>query len=138
MTPAFPDKAHTPTDAELLRMLGPSAALWSDLMHRLESSHGPLTREWKHYGKTSGWTLKVFKGKRNLFFVSPRAGGFTASFVLGDRAVAAVESSDLPASLVEALVTARRYAEGRGVRVDVQSAGGIADVATLTAIKLAH
>lgn len=137
MIPAFPDKAHPPTARDVARVLGARAALWAALIERLEVAHGPLRLEWKHYGKASGWTLKIFKGSRNLCFVSPKDGAFVVAFVFGDRAVAAVERSGLPTELVEALVTARKYAEGRGVRVEVQSPADVDHILTLTAVKLA-
>jgi len=32
------------------------------------NQYGPLTEEWKYYGKKTGWVLKYFYKKRNLFF----------------------------------------------------------------------
>lgn len=138
MTRAFTDKAHPPTDVEFERILGPSAGLWQELRRRLESTHGALTLEWKYYGANSGWTMKVLRGKRNVFFVGPHEGHFVAAFVMGDKAVAAVERSDLPTALVAELVTARRYAEGRGVRIDVTNAADVARIVTLADIKIAQ
>jgi hypothetical protein len=114
----FLDKAVQPTAAILAKSLGPRAKYLGELKHHVP---GPLTEQWKHYGKTIGWTLKLLKGKRNLCFIVAGKNCFTISFVFGDRAVEAVERSGLPAELVEQLVNARKYVEGRGVRIEVKS-----------------
>ena len=102
MARAFTDKAHPPTDADFERVLGSSARHWQALMHALEINHGPLALEWKFYGGVgAGWTRKVMRRTRNLFFVAPHDGHFVVAFVMGDKAVAAVERSDVPPALVD-------------------------------------
>jgi len=130
----FLDKASKPTAARLARTLGARAAYWDELKRHVP---GPVVEEWKHYGK-SGWTLKLFRGKRNLLFASARKGYFYVSFVFGDKAVTAARKSDLPAALVDELVTARKFAEGRGIRIAVKSRKDLEHAKGLLALKLAH
>jgi hypothetical protein len=114
----FLDKSEPPDPARIAKALGTRAKYLDELKRH---AAGPLAEEWKHYGKTIGWTLKLLAGKRNLCFVVVCDGYFAVSFVLGDKAVAAVEKSSLPDEVVKTLVEARRYAEGRGIRIEVKS-----------------
>jgi hypothetical protein len=61
-----------------------------------------------------------------------------ASFVLGEKAVKAAYESDLPASVLSVIGAARKYAEGRGVRIEVRSAMDVRAVETLAMIKMSH
>jgi hypothetical protein len=73
--------------------------------------------------------------KRNLFFCIPGEGYFTIAFVFGDKAVRVVEESDLPVRMIRELQSARRYAEGRGLRIEVRKHSEIDHVVRLAAIK---
>jgi len=130
------DKSHVPDDRALKAALGPAFNLWTGIRTSIDAAHGPLTPEWKHYGAKSGWTLKLLRGKRNLFFMFPGKGFFTVAFLFGDRAVDAVGASDLPKSLIEELKGARRYAEGRGLRLDVRNKSAAGRVLKLVDIKM--
>ena len=132
------DKSRVPDDKSLGAALGPAFRIWTDLRSAIDRAHGPVTPQWKHYGAKSGWTLKLLRGKRNLFFMAPGKGRFTVAFVFGDRAVDAVAASDLPRSLIAELRGARRYAEGRGLRLEVSTRTQAARVLTLVDIKVHH
>jgi len=134
----FTNKSTTPSEKDLTTVLGKSWPLWTDFRNDLEERYGPLNEEWKFYMKKSGWTLKVLRKKRNLFFFSPRQNYFNINFVFGDKAVIAVEESDLPFEIKQELRNARRYMEGRGLPVKVESAEQLVYVKKLVQIKLEH
>jgi hypothetical protein len=71
-----------------------------------------------------------------LFFFIPLKSCFQVSFVFGDRAVAAVEKSGLPNKLITELKDARKYAEGRGLRIDVKSSADVENIKKLMEIKV--
>ena len=54
--------------------------------------------------------------------MTPCEGYFIASFALGEKAVRAAHETDLPVSALEVIDIAKKYAEGRGVRLEVRSA----------------
>jgi hypothetical protein len=56
----------------------------------------------------------------------------------GDRAVAAVETSGLPESLIMELQSAKKYAEGRGLRIEVKTKADVRVVLKLIEIKAAN
>jgi hypothetical protein len=132
----FDDKAAEPTDQMLTKALGKSNRLWREVKKHLKAQYGELTDEWKFYGQKTGWLLKTLRKKRNLFFFIPLEGSFRVSFVFGDKAVAAAEQSDLPAELITELKNARKYAEGRGLQIDVERAADVEHIKKLVEIKV--
>ncbi|UCF15173.1 MAG: DUF3788 domain-containing protein [Phycisphaerales bacterium] len=132
----FDDKATRPTAQRLARVLGGSNTLWKEIRKHLKAEYGELTEDWRFYGQKSGWILKTLRKKRNLFFFVPSEGSFRISFVFGDRAVAAAEQSDLPKNLIETLKSARRYAEGRGLQIEVKGPSDVENIKRLVEIKI--
>lgn len=121
-----------PAPAELEQQLGRSYAAFRTLLEE----DSTLRPEWKYYGEKSGWALKLFEKKRNLCFVLPKVKHFDVAFVFGDRATETVlASAVVPEPVKEELRSARRYAEGRGVRVTVSGQKDLETVRTLLAIK---
>lgn len=116
--------------------LGRSYLYWDELKKTLQGQYGPLTEEWKYYGGSSGWTLKLLLKKRNLFFFAPYEKYFRVAFIFGDKAVSAVEESDLPVKMIQELKKAKRYVEGRGLRLDIKKKADIKHVLTLVGIKI--
>ena len=113
MASIFLDKSLKPTNEMLSGALGQSYKYWEEIRNTLENQYGPLIEEWKYYSVSSGWTLKLLMKKRNLFFFTPYEKYFRLAFIFGDKAVSAVEKSDLPVKMVQELKSAKRYIEGR-------------------------
>ncbi len=132
----FVNKTVPPTNAMLSDALGKSYLYWKEIRQTLEEQYGTLIEEWKFYSASSGWTLKLLLKKRNLFFFAPCDGYFRIAFVFGDKAVTAVEKSKLPKKMIEELINAKRYAEGRGLRIDVKKKTHIKNIVTLVGIKV--
>jgi hypothetical protein len=57
---------------------------------------------------------------------------------LGEKAVKAAHESDLSASVLEAIDSAKKYAEGKGVRLEVRSVEDVRNVEKLAIIKMAN
>jgi len=132
----FVDKLAKPDDQALVRALGKTYPLWVEIEKHVATAHGESTEEWKYYGPKSGWTLKTLHKKRNLFFFTACHGYFRIAFVFGDRAVAQILISDLPKATIEEVKNAKKYAEGRGVRVEVKTRRDVESVKKLIAIKV--
>ena len=64
----FVDKAKKPQDTDLAETLGESKQLWDQIKNHVIGLIPDIIEDWKHYGKSSGWTMKLLKKKRNLFF----------------------------------------------------------------------
>jgi hypothetical protein len=137
-TSVFSDKSQKPDDEKLSEALGKTYKYWEEIKSSLEKEFGELVVDWKHYGPKSGWILKLFYKKRNLFFMNPQQNFFVIAFVFGDKAVAEVEKSDLPKELIDELVKAKKYAEGRGIRLEIKKHETVKHVLQLVRIKISN
>ena len=135
---ALDDKAREPTDADVAEVLGDASHLWTDLKALMASQFDPLAEDWTFSGKKWGWSLRFKQKKRAVLYMTPSTGFFFAGFALGEKAVAAANTSDLPRSLLEIINGSQKYAEGRGVRLEVWSAADLENVIKLAAIKMAN
>lgn len=135
MSSTLIDKSLKPDDQILSVALGASFKSWTEIKNAITEEHGTTREEWKYYGAKSGWVLKLLLKKRNLFFLIPGDKHFTLGFVFGDRAVEAIEKSRLPAAMIREVKDARRYAEGRGLRIDVRNRTHVSHVLKLVDIK---
>jgi Protein of unknown function (DUF3788) len=132
----FDDKTVQPDNESLLGAMGKTAKHWQKIRTNLENEYGALIEEWKFYGPKTGWLLKVLRKKRNLFFLIPLQDSFHISFTFGEKAVAAVLEGVFPDEVKEELKNARKYAEGRGVRIDVKTAQIAKTILKLVAVKV--
>lgn len=130
------DKSKQPDDEVLNAVLGNTFKLWNEIKTGIVKEFGTVTEEWKFYGAKSGWTMKLLLKKRNLFFLIPEEGFFITGFVFGDKAVAEIEKSSLPADIISELVQAKKYAEGRGLRIEVKDKKTVSNVLKLVTIKV--
>jgi hypothetical protein len=134
----FDDKSNTPKDDELARVLGRAAGHWDNLKAHLSSEFNPLTETWKFSGKAWGWSLQLRYKKRAIVYLTPCRGYFHAGLALGEKAVKAAHQSDLPASILKIIDSAKKYAEGRAVRLEIKSARDVSAVKKLASIKMAN
>jgi hypothetical protein len=136
MSTIFIDKNVKPDNQMLEQVLGTSYKLWEEIKSLLVNDYCNLDQEWKYYGQKIGWTLKSLYKKRNLFFFTPYEKYFKIAFVFGDKAVAVIEKSDLPLSIIDEIKNARKYVEGRGLRITVKKQSDVKIVLKLTEIKI--
>jgi hypothetical protein len=132
----FMEKSRKPDDKALSGVLGSSFKTWVEIRDSVRKEHGPAVEEWKYYGAKSGWVLKFLLKKRNLFFMSAQEKYFRLAFIFGDKAVDAIAESDIPSALIREVKEARRYAEGRGLRLEIRNRSSMKDVLTLVNIKV--
>ena len=138
-TNAFIGKKEPPSPEEIAAALGPSAALWTELVNWMANKLGVATQEWKgKYVHKYGWSLRLIVKKRIIVHLAPCTGCFRAAFTLSDKAVADANAAKLPKKIQQALAAAPRYPEGTGLRLVVHEAADLAPVRKLAEIKLAH
>jgi hypothetical protein len=135
---AFDDKSRPPKDAELAATLGKTLAHWNKLRKLIAARYAPLSEDWGFSSKSTGWGLRLKQGKRTVLYMTPCEGHFLASFALGEKAVQAAHESVLPASVLEVIDSARKHAEGRGVRLGVKTARDVRNAERLAVIKMAN
>jgi hypothetical protein len=134
----FVDKSRPPQDDDLAAMLGSTFVFWNELKRLIASRFTPLSVEWGFSSKKTSWGMRLKGEKRTILYMTPCKGYFMASFALGEKAVKAAHKSDLSASVLKVIDNARKYAEGRGVRLEVRSAEDVRNVEKLAVIKMAN
>jgi hypothetical protein len=133
---AFIGKLEQPSEQELAAELGHGKELWDELAATLKEELGVCVQEWNSYSRKAGWSLRLKRKERNIVYLSPHRGCFTASFALGDKALQAARERRLPAPALKLLKEAKKYAEGTAVRITVKAAKDIAVVKKLAIAEL--
>lgn len=135
---AFADKTRQPTEKVLHSALGKSFTAWVRLIELVSDRIAPISPVWSFAGANYGWGLRLKRNDRVILYMTPRESHFLVSFALGEKAVAAARASKLPATVLKAIESAPKYAEGRGVRLEVRLVREVAPLATLAEIKHEH
>ena len=133
---AFIGKTQKPSDKEVSTELGSAKKSWDQLVTNLAEEHGIDTQEWNSYSKKAGWSLRLKHKDRIIVYLSPHRGCFTASFALGDKAVAAAKRSGVSPQVINIIDEAKRYAEGTAVRIEVKDAKDVTSVIQIAIAKL--
>jgi len=60
------------------------------------------------------------------------------AFTLGEKTVTAAQKSTLPKFILDIIKSARKYVEGRGIRIEVKQPHDIENIKKLTEIKMAN
>lgn len=132
----FDDKSKPPKEAELASALRDSFLFWNELKKLIALRFRPLSIEWGFASKTTGWGLRLKNKDRTILYMTPRDGHFLASFALGEKAVKAAHEDDLPLSVLKIIDNAKKFAEGRGVRLEVRNGRDVRSVEKLAVIKM--
>ncbi len=137
-TNAFIGKAAQPTEKELYTALGPAFSAWNELLDWFNKEQGVNIHEWTSYLPKYGWTLRLKLKKRTIVYLGPGEGRFQVMFILGAKAVAAAQTSNLPKAVLVTLDEAPRYPEGTGLRLLVSKSRDLPAIRKLALIKLAN
>ena len=133
---ALDDKSQLPTEAALGAVLGSAREHWGALQDALASEYPPLTETWGYSGRKWGWSLALKQKKRTIVYLTPCVGFFYAGFALGEKAVAAAREAGLPPAVLAVIDSAPRYAEGRGVRLEIHTTEDVGYALIVAAAKM--
>ena len=135
---AFDDKSEKPQAADLQGMLGRSSVHWDRLIAHIESEYAPLDKTWNFAGAKWGWSLRLKQKKRTVLYMTPCNRHFLVGLALGEKAVKAAHARPLPSSTLAIIDEAKKYAEGRGIRVEVRNTKDLAVAKDLASVKMAN
>jgi hypothetical protein len=134
---AFEDPGTSPATPALEAVLGAAAPHWAALIAEVSERSGGSTQLWRHGGTRNGWTLRLLRGDRVLAYLTPQAGRMLVGVVLGEKAIDRAQAAGFASRATMAVVDAApRYAEGRGVRLEVRTDADLAIARELVRIKL--
>ena len=135
----FDDKSKQPTEQMLAKAIGKQYQLWTDIAEYVVEKYPKAIKEWKYIAmKNYGWSFRIKDKKRNIIYLGPRDGGIIVGFLFGDKGVDAAQASSLPQSIKDELRNAKKYVEGRGIRLQVCKKADVANIKMLVNIKLAN
>ena len=135
---AFDDKSIEPQALDLRSTLGRSNAHWESLIAHVEAEYEPLDKTWNYAGAKWGWSLRLKQKKRTVLYMTPCRKHFLVGFAFGEKAVRAAHAVPLADSILAIIDEAPKYAEGRGVRVEVRTKKDLVVVKALAAVKMAN
>jgi hypothetical protein len=135
---AFGDKSKPPTANDLAEVLGRTHSHWNALLAHAVAEYDPLDMTWNFAGANWGWSLRLKQKKRTILYLTPCPKHFMVGFALGEKAVAAAGDADLPAAVMKIISAARKYAEGRAVRLEIRNKKDLAAAIKLAAVKMAN
>ncbi|NVO19734.1 MAG: DUF3788 domain-containing protein [Bacteroidetes bacterium] len=133
----FEDKQTEPAPAQLKVALKGSYNLWEDIRTYTLLKYPGGIEEWNYSGEKYGWSFRIKDKKRALVYLLPRDGFFKVAFVFGKKATDSVLASDISYEIRKELETARVYAEGRGIRIEVRDESLADDLKKLVDCKIA-
>lgn len=134
----FMDKAHRPTDNDLLEALGNKTNLWNKIKTLVLEKVPEATQEWNFPGKKYGWSFRLKDKKRAILYLLPHDKHFMVAFVFGQKATDDILESNISMDIKEKLQSAKVYAEGRGIRIDINHQSDIDNVEKLIDFKLKY
>jgi hypothetical protein len=132
----FRNKEIKPTDKDLAEKLDTTYDLWKRIHDLVLSKYPNGLGEWNCPGKKSGWSFRIKDKKRAIIYLLPRNGYFKVAFVFGQKATDSVLESEISSAIKKELMQATKYAEGRGIRIDIKNDSILPDIEQLIDIKL--
>ncbi len=132
----FMDKNSIPDNKELESGLNSTHKIWKQIIKMVLNKYPNGIQEWNYPGKKYGWSYRIKDKKRAIIYLLPREKYFKVAFVFGDKALRKILESDISKSIKEDLLNARKYAEGRGVSIDIIENCLMGDIEKLVDIKL--
>ena len=120
-----------PTRVEIDEILGKGEALLDTFLER----NPEFRPAWSYYGPKNGWSLKLFRKKRNMCFVGREPGAIAMGFVLVERAYDHLLTLDLRPTLRETVEGGKRFPEGRGIRLILNNESDLEDAQLLLEVK---
>jgi len=132
----FIDKLVKPTDKDLSDRLDFKYELWQRIHDLVLSKYPNGLAEWSYSGLKYGWNFRIKDKKRAIIYLLPRDQYFKVAFVFGDKAVNKIMESGISKDIKTEINQATKYAEGRGIRINVKNDSVIFDIEQLIDIKL--
>jgi len=134
-TSIFSEKNITPDEKLLKDALKDSYKLWQKIYKYVHTNYFDAIDNWNYTSAKYGWSFRINDKKRAIIYLLPRDKYFKAAFVFGQKATDEIMESKVNKSIKDELKSAKVYAEGRGIRIDVNDKN-INDVLMLVDIKL--
>ena len=134
----FTDKKITPSNDDLIVALGNTYQMWEQLKGYVHSNYPAAVDMWNYSGDKYGWNFRIKDKKRAIVYLLPRDKFFKIALIFGQKATDAIMDSQVNSSIKSELASAKVYAEGRGIRIDIMDETILNDLKILIDIKISH
>jgi hypothetical protein len=131
------DLGAPPEAKELAARLGEASKVWDALVAEVGRAFGPVAGRWGRAGAKYPWTYAVEGGGRKLVYLVAGEASFGATVVMGEKAIARALEEGVGPEVRAAIEGARKYVEGRPVRLEVRGVSDVDAVVGLVRCKLA-
>jgi hypothetical protein len=138
MTSIFTDKTVKPSDDDLKKALGKNYKFWHELFSFTLQKYPEASFDWHFSGQKFGWGFRISDKKRVLVYLLPRDQFFKIAFVFGEKAFEEICNSSISEHIITELKNTKKYAEGRGIRIDVTDGSLMDDFKKLIEIKIKY
>ena len=131
------DKAHKPTEEEMIGFIGVSAkGAWFEIKRFLEERYDSVP-ETVFYGARYGWNIRYRKSSKTLCSLFPEKGGFTVLIVLGKKESekALLMRKELSAKINRLVENTEQLHDGRWIWIRLGKSEDTKDVMKLLQIK---
>jgi hypothetical protein len=136
-TMIYSDKSIHPDDAGLKATLTGTYDQWQWIVDYVHEQYLKAVDEWYYPGVKYGWCFRIKDKKRAIIYLLPEDKYFRAGMVVGEKAMAKIRESNISDSIKAELESAKVYAEGRGIRIEVRNNAMMDDIKILVDIKIA-
>ncbi len=136
MESIFKDKNKMPDDNAMLSALGDTYQLWRTIKDYVFTKYPQANELWSC--SKYGWSFRINDKKRAILYLLPRDKFFKVAFVFGQKATDIILQSSISREIKKEIESAKVYAEGRGIRIDIKGDSQINDIKELIDIKLAN
>ena len=134
----FLEKTVKPTDKDLADKLDATYVLWQRLHDLVLSKYPKGIADWNFPGKKYGWSYRIKDNRRALIYFLPKDQFFKVAFVFGDKAINDIMKTGISDKIKEELNQAKKYGEGRGIRINIKNDSIFPGIEQLIDIKLKY
>ncbi len=135
-TSIFTEKSVVPTEQTLSLALGGTYPFWKQVRNLVFEKYPSAVEEWNYPGQKYGWSFRIKDKRRAILYLLPRDNFFKVAMVFGQKATDKILASGVHERIKAELRSARVYAEGRGIRIEVRDDSLFGDLEKLIDIKL--
>jgi hypothetical protein len=131
------DKAVEPNDDVIFPIIGDAELLWKQTFSYLFDNNKNISVNWKYSDCGRYWVCVVQKKKDTIFRLRIiKMNSFSVAFPFGDKLEPVILQSQLPDSIKNDFINAKKYNSTRYVSIEVEDSKDFENVKKLIDIKI--
>jgi hypothetical protein len=136
-TDILTDKSVKPNDEIIFSIIGNTELLWEQIFSYLFDNSKNISVNWQYSDCGKYWVCIVQKKKNTIFRLRIfKMHSFSLAFPFGDKSEPVILQSNLPDSIKNDFINAKRFNSTRYISIEVEDSKDIENVKKLIAIKI--